>query len=157
LDKGLSGKYEEDIVMRKAADRKLVLWALMIAWVLIVRCLSGCSVEKDDGKKVRDLEFTVIGDGEVPQELMKTIEEKKGNVFKLTYSDGQNLYIITGYGQQPSGGYSIRVEELYLTENSIVIDTELQGPENGEQAGKEPSYPYIVIKTEYLENPVVFQ
>ena len=114
-------------------------------------------MEKDNGEKLRDLEFTVVGDGEVPEELMKTIDEKKSDVFKRTDSDGQNLYIVTGYGEQPSGGYSITVEELYLTENSIMLDTELLGPENGEQAGTEKSYPYIVIKTEYLENPVVFQ
>ncbi len=49
------------------------------------------------------------------------------------------------------------MEELYLTENSIVFDTELRGPESAESAGSEKSYPYIVVKTEVLENPVVFQ
>ena len=58
---------------------------------------------------------------------------------------------------QDTGGYSISVEELYLTENSIVIDTELTGPEKGETPAPETSYPYVVVKTEYLENPVVFQ
>ena len=29
--------------------------------------------------------------------------------------------------------------------------------ENGEQAGTEKSYPYIVIKTEYLEHTVLFE
>ena len=56
-----------------------------------------------------------------------------------------------------TGGYSISVNELYLTENSIVIDTELKGPEKGENPGADKSYPYIVVRTEYLENPVVFQ
>ncbi len=144
--------------MRRVMDRKLFLWLmLLVAWVFIVRCLSGCSVGKDDGGKVRDLEFTVVGDAEVPAELMKTIEEKKGSNFKLTFSDGQGLYIVNGYGEQPSGGYSICVDALYLTENSIVIDTELKGPESSEEAGTEKSYPYIVVKTEYLEEPVVFQ
>ena len=49
------------------------------------------------------------------------------------------------------------MEEQYLTENSIVIDTELKGPEKGETVGVEKSYPYIVVQTEYLENPVIFQ
>ena len=49
------------------------------------------------------------------------------------------------------------MNELYLTENAIVIDTELKGPEKGEETGVEKSYPYIVIRTEYLENPVIFQ
>lgn len=144
--------------MRRVMDRKLFLWLMLLAaWVFIVRCLSGCSVGKDDGGKVRDLEFTVVGDNEVPAQLLKTIEEKKGGNFKLTFSDGQGLYIVNGYGEQPSGGYSISVDEFYLTENSIVIDTELKGPESKEEAGTEKSYPYIVVKTEYLEEPVVFQ
>ena len=49
------------------------------------------------------------------------------------------------------------MNELYLTENSIVIDTELKGPEKGEDAGVEKSYPYLVVQTDYLENPVLFQ
>ena len=64
---------------------------------------------------------------------------------------------MVGYGEQATGGYSISVNELYLTENSIVIDTELKGPEKGETVGVEKSYPYIAVQTEYLENPVIFQ
>ena len=47
--------------------------------------------------------------------------------------------------------------ELYLTDNSIVVKTELKGPERSEPTGEEPSYPYIVLRTELLEEPVVFQ
>lgn len=143
-------------MMGKAAH-KWALWILLVTWVFIVRCLGGCSADTKDEGKIRDLEFTVVGDTEVPAELMSTIEGKKTNPFKLTYSDDQGLYIVVGYGEQPSGGYSIVVDELYLTENSIVIDTELHGPENGENGGNEKSYPYLVVKTEVLENPVVFQ
>lgn len=143
--------------MRKAAAHKWVLWILLVAWVFIVRCLGGCGADTREDEKVRDLEFTVVGDGELPKELMGTIEQKKASPFKLTYSDDQGLYIVTGYGEQESGGYSIVVEELYLTENSIVFDTELRGPESGAGGGNEKSYPYIVVKTEVLEQPVVFQ
>ena len=115
------------------------------------------NARKDDENKVRDLEFTVTGEADVPEELQKIISEKKTSPFKLTYSNDQNLYIVVGYGEQPTGGYSISVDDLYLTDNSIVIDTELKGPEKGETPGEEKSYPYIVVKTEFLENPVVFQ
>lgn len=119
--------------------------------------LAGCSTSKDNGDKVRDLDFAVAGDMEVPEELKRLIAEKQQQPFKLTYSDEQNLFIAVGYGVQPTGGYSISVNDLYLTDNSIVINTELKGPEKGENAGTEQSFPYIVIRTEYLENPVVFQ
>lgn len=127
------------------------------AAVLASLFLGGCKVSKDDGKKVRDLEFTVVGDIDVPAELKKIITEKSGQPFKLTFNDDQNLYIVVGYGPQSTGGYSITVNALYLTENSIVIDTELLGPEKGENPAPETSYPCIVVKTENLENPVIFQ
>lgn len=143
--------------MSRRIHRKLWLFAGLLLWVMLVRTISGCSAADDRDDKVRDLEFTVIGEAEVPEELRSLIAEKKERPFKLTYSDNANLFIVIGYGPQETGGYSIAVEELYITENVIVIDTELLGPEKGEAAAPETSYPYIVIKTEYLENPVVFE
>lgn len=130
----------------------LAMLMAMMGWTLM-----GCSASKESKDKVRDLDFTVAGNKDIPEELKKLIAEKQQQPFKLTYSDDQNLFIAVGYGVQPTGGYSISVNDLYLTENSVVINTELKGPEKGENAGTEQSFPYIVIKTEYLENPVVFQ
>lgn len=119
--------------------------------------LTACSGGGEDAGKVRDLDFTVASEAEIPEELKNLILEKQSQPFKLTYSNEQNLFIAVGYGVQPTGGFSICVNDLYLTDNSIVIDTELKGPEKGENPGTEQSFPYIVIRTEYLENPVVFQ
>lgn len=143
--------------MNKTEKGKIVWFAGLLIWVLLVRLLTGCSVEKENQDKVRDLEFAITSEADLPEELKNLITEKKTAPFKLTYSNDQGLYIVVGYGEQATGGYSISVNELYLTENSIVIDTELKGPEKGESVGKEKSYPYIVVRTEYLENPVIFQ
>lgn len=143
--------------MRRGMRGKILLIAALLLWTLLVRVLAGCSVTKENQDKVRDLQFTVVGEQELPEELKNLVTEKKTAPFKLTYSNDGGLFIAVGYGEQPTGGYSIAVNELYLTENSIVIDTELKGPEKGEDAGAEKSYPYIVIQTEYLENPVIFQ
>lgn len=143
--------------MRRMWNGKTLLALCLLVWVCAVRLLTGCSVEKENQDKVRDVEFTVVGEAELPQELLELVTEKKAAPFKLTYSNDSGLFIAVGYGEQATGGYSIAVRELYLTENSIVIDTELLGPEKGEQVGVEKSYPYIVVRTEYLENPVIFQ
>lgn len=134
-------------------------WRVIIAAVCLVAAaaLSGCGGEKGDESKVRDLDFTVVGQNEVPQELMEIIGQKKTESFRLTFSSGEDLYIAAGYGEQKTGGYSISVPELYLTDNSIVIKTELKGPEKGEQTGPDCSYPFIVIKTAFREEPVVFK
>ena len=125
----------------------------MAGIMLALLFISGCKISKDDGKKVRDLEFTVVGEVDIPAELKQIITGKLSQPFKLTFSDEQNLYIVVGYGSQSTGGYSIAVKELYLTDNSIVIDTELLGPEKGENPAPETSCPFIVVKTENLEIP----
>ena len=141
--------------MKKGGN--LLLTGCLILWVLVVHVMTGCSVTRENKDKVRDLDFTVTAAEELPEELRKLTEEKKTSPFKLTYTNDGGLYIAVGYGEQPSGGYSIVVNELYLTENAIVIDTEFKGPESAEESGTEKSYPYVVVQTEYLEQPVIFQ
>ena len=143
--------------MGKRLKGKMVLIGCLVVWAFLARNLTGCSVEKAQQDKVRDLEFEVVAEADLPAELRELVEQKKAAPFKLTYSNDQGLYITVGYGEQSTGGYSISVRELYLTENSIVIDTELLGPEKGEEVGVEKSYPFISVRTEYLENPVIFQ
>lgn len=107
--------------------------------------------------KLRDLDFTVLSEEKIPDELKTIVEERKAENFKLTYSDKQYLYICIGYGEQETGGYSIAVNELYLTDNAIYVSTSLLGPEASEKSNKTPSYPYIVIKTEFLDQTVIFE
>ena len=117
--------------------------------------VSGCGSTED--LKLRDLEFTVLSEEKIPEQLASMIAEKKEAAFQFTYSDNENLYICVGYGEQQSGGYSIAVNELYLTEENIYVDTNLLGPDSAEKSNKVPSYPYIVLKTEYLDKTVIFE
>lgn len=132
---------------------KKVLAVLLCIGVFCGLC--GCSLMSTEEVKLRDLDFTVLGEEMVPAELATMIEERKADAFKMTYSDNQNLYICVGYGQQETGGYSITVDELYLTEEAVFVQTTLLGPDVSEKGNKTPSYPYIVIKTEYLDQPVI--
>lgn len=142
----------------KKLGRKAVV-AACAAGVLALVCIgfTGCRSVKEDGKKVKDLDFTVVGENEIPKELSDLIIQKREKPFKLTYADGEDMYIVIGEGQQKGGGYSIAVKELYLTDNSIVIRTELIGPDKSEAAGADPSFPVLVVKTQFLDEPVVFQ
>ena len=134
--------------------KKLIVGALTLSLLLPI---SGCSFSAGKTEKIKDLEYTVVKEAEIPEELYTEIEAKRGECFKLTYSDGEHLYIANGYGTQQTNGYSIRMKELYLTENAIYFKTELYGPQNGENVSKTESYPYIVIKTEAIDLPIVFE
>lgn len=49
---------------------------LLLALALIL--LAGCGEKKDPMEKIKDLEFTVLADENVPEELKAVIEEKIG-------------------------------------------------------------------------------
>jgi hypothetical protein len=121
----------------------------------IAALMCGCGIRLDD-EKVEDLEFTVVSEQELPEALQDQIELKKEEAFTMTYSDNEFLYIAKGYGMQETGGYSIAVQDCYLTENTICFGTALSGPAEGESVEKAPSYPFIVIKLELREETVVF-
>lgn len=93
------------------------------------------------------LEYTVVKEEEIPVELKKLIEAKKANTLRMTYATKDATYIVAGYGTQPTSGYSIRVNDLYLGTNAVYADVDLLGPEAGEDITELPTTPYIVLKS----------
>ena len=47
-------------------------------------CLCSCSLQKESSDKVQDLEFTVVDNKELPEELLKEIDQKKTGEMKNT-------------------------------------------------------------------------
>ena len=133
--------------------KKRFLYLILSLTLLFL--LSACGYKEENIDKVCDLEFTVLKQEEIPEELAAVIEEKKGEAFNLTYEDNA-LYIAVGYGGKDTGGYSIEVEYLYLGKTSVCFRTKLIGPEKSEKVQEGISYPYIVVKTEYREEKVKF-
>lgn len=135
--------------------RRMLLGAVVIIGLL---GMTGCTGEKKDSlEKIKDLEFTIITEENVPEELLAIVEEKKEEGFKLTFQDNGFLYICRGYGKQETGGFSIKVDALYETENAIYLGTTLEGPvPGGNDKRQSPSYPYVIIKTELVDKPLVF-
>lgn len=119
--------------------------------------LTGCNIETNDDKKIGELDFTVIPEESIPAELKTIIDERKKEMFKTTYVDNDSLYIIIGYGSQPTGGYSIGINELYETKNGIYVKTEFLGPSKNEEVTQIVTYPYIVIKLDYIDKSIIFK
>lgn len=128
-----------------------------LAVVFLLLGLTGCTILSSERVKLKDLDFTVLGQEKIPGELMSIIEEKKGEPFQITFHDKDFLYICIGYGKQETGGYSIAVNELCLTDTAVCVNTSLLGPKPEEQNQPQVSFPFIVLKTEFLDLPVVFE
>ena len=134
--------------MKKAA---LLFW---IAAVFLM--LSGCRAIRIEEAERTPLKYTVVDSSRIPEEAASLIEEKKAAEFQMIYQSGEDMYLIKGYGRQMSGGYSIQVTDLSLSSTAIFFSTKPIGPSKDSQS-REPSYPYIAVKTEYREEPVQFQ
>jgi len=136
---------------------RLLFYGLAIGFLAILVIFGGCGIEKTDGSKVSDLDYEIIEEGDLPEELKTKIEEKKAADFKLTYEGDSYLYVVRGYGEQETGGYSIQILDFYLTQNAVVFDTNLIGPSKDETKNAAPSYPYLVIRTQNPDRNVIFK
>ena len=139
-------------------NKRIKLYGAIVLIIIaaITITIVSCKITGTSSKKVADLDFTVVEDQDVPTELMKIIDEKKQNSLRLTYTTKDYIYIVAGYGTQATSGYSIRLNEVYLGQNAIYIDTNLIGPSKGEEVNEKETYPYIVIMIEKRDDPVVF-
>ncbi|MCI9082883.1 MAG: protease complex subunit PrcB family protein [Lachnospiraceae bacterium] len=143
--------------MKKSIFSPAYLCKLLLVFLLLGILCAGCGLEETDSQKLEDVSYTILEEKDIPQEFLSVIEEKKEEIFKLTYTDQENLYIAVGYGAQQTGGYSIAVNQCYLTKNAIYFDTTLMGPSKGEKVNQAKSYPYLVIRTKYSDKSVVFE
>ncbi|MDO5409085.1 MAG: protease complex subunit PrcB family protein [Lachnospiraceae bacterium] len=133
----------------------LVLLGLLIAVGLIFWACGSSSKPEKTG----DISYTVVSEEEVPKELQTLIEERKESEFRLSFSEGEELYLVVGYGRQETGGYSIQIKELYLAGDVIYMDTELLGPLPEETADVKDSTaaPWIAVKMQQTDKTIYFE
>lgn len=128
----------------------------IILILLVAGLLTGCVKKIDKEQKISDQQYTVVPEVDIPEELAGKIKEAKADAFSFTYADQGYLYIARGYGTQSTSGYSISVDALYDTENTICIQTSLIGPRQSEEIKEVECQPYVVVKMEYMDKEVVF-
>lgn len=116
----------------------------------------GCTLIHIEEEPAMAVEYGIMKEAEVPKELLELIDERKKEEFEFTYLVGEDLYLVKGYGQQMTGGYSIQVREVSASSTTVFLKTSFLGPRQKPQHS-EPSYPFIVVKIHNLNLPVQFE
>lgn len=114
------------------------------------------AVISDEEERV-DLDFTVCEEGRLPAELVEIINEKKASPFKLTFTTREYMYIVVGYGAQQRGGCAVTVNALYRTAQAVYIDTNLIGSDGETIKIDGMTYPYVAVKCENQNLPVIYE
>lgn len=142
----------EDRMKKHRIIRLCLFLALLILPV-------GCGSKKEETPSyvgAQDLAYEIVTGSAVPYKVNEKIFKEKEQAFQFTYRDKECMYIVVGFGEQPTGGYSIRVAAVKETGDHIFIEAELIAPQPGEVVSPAPSYPYLVLKTEPREKGVQF-
>ena len=146
-------KYKKHFIRKNVFMRKhmflniTVVVALMLAISFCMACSGGQA----------DNHYTVVENEDLPIELKKLIDNKKQSTLRLTYTTKDYTYIVAGYGTKETSGYSIRVDDVYVSGNAVYADFKLIGPAEGEQVNEVSTTPYIVLKYEKRDESVVFK
>ena len=112
---------------------------------VLVFLLAGCQGGSTAGEQV-PVAFSVEEERTIPAALRQAIKENEAREIRMTFEDGNDLYLIRGYGEQNTGGYSIAVDACTEDEEKLYLTTRLIGPEDAEKQPKDASYPYIVVR-----------
>lgn len=136
--------------------KRVKIVCAVVIFLLTIQ-ISGCEGNYKGSEKGLNLEYTVLGETKIPEEFLSQIEEKKAEKFELTYRDNEYLYIAKGFGEQKTSGSSISVTNLTCEDQTIYFESKLVIPQEKENRNSISSFPYIVIKTELIDFPVVFR
>lgn len=99
--------------------RKIALWGCVLFLFALTLC--GCSFIRIEEEQRVPVEYTIAEPEEIPKEAAGMIEGKKAHRFQMTYQSGEDYYLIKGFGQQMTGGYSIQVEEVSASSNAVFL------------------------------------
>jgi len=124
--------------------------------VILCTAFSGCK-NSDEPKNKQGIDYTVVNEADIPEELGRIIEGKKEKVLRLTYTTRDYTYVVVSYGTKDTSGYSIRVNDVYIGDESLYVDLSLIGPKSSEEVNEIKTYPYIVIQMERREESVIFK
>lgn len=137
--------------MIRTAKKVIVL----LCWILLFAGMSGCLSDGAQEERI-SVAFQVVAFDKAPQKLQEIIEEHKKEEIKMTWEGNEGRYIIRGYGEQPTGGYSIRADAVELMGDGLHVTTTLIPPQK-EQAAAEASYPCIILLIENMDQEVTFE
>lgn len=130
---------------------------LAVVLTVAAAVCSGCRVQDVSGEERKKVDYTVVKVADMPEKVIAAVQEHQKTPFQLTFESGEELYIMQGFGKQKTGGYSIQIQEVSASEDAVYVKTELIAPKTKEKQKGEGSCPYMVIKTENKNLPVLFE
>lgn len=95
-----------------------------------------------------------------PQDLPLAIQEWAENSRSMhlahTKDHQGRRYILAGYGEKPSGGYRIEIEDVVIGDNNITVTINHSDPQPGTEVTDALTYPQDIVYIVNLDLPLEF-
>lgn len=137
--------------------RWLTLCIAAMLMVLFTGCSSSEGTSAEYDPNMPDLEYEIAQSKDLPQKVNEKIFNKQKEQFGFTYRDEDVMYIVFGFGEQPTGGYSIQVAALKDETDKIILEANLLPPGKEEVISPSPSYPVMILKIQDNDKDVSFR
>lgn len=105
----------------------------------------------------QDLQYEVIKIDHAPAAIYEVYELQKYKQGYSVNSYDNSSYILITMGEAPSGGYFIDVQDVYKSNDSLVIKTGFNEPKPNEMVITVITFPAIVIKVPNTNDPIIVQ
>ncbi len=69
---------------------------------------------------------------------------------------GSWRYILVTYGEKPSGGYYVNIEDVKVLEDKVEVDVRFKEPQKGDMVTQAITYPYDLVVIDAVDLPVKF-
>ena len=73
---------------------------LLLLIAVLAGSIWGCGMMQQKKGKEHAVEYTVLGEDQIPDEIRKVVDVKKQEEFQMTYQEEDMLYLLQGYGIQ---------------------------------------------------------
>ena len=85
----------------------------LLCVLLLALLPAGCQFIRIEEGERTPLEYTIVKQEEIPEEISELMEQKKKKVFQMTYQVGDIRYLMKGY----SGGGGFRIRERSILQD----------------------------------------
>ncbi len=131
------------------------LIAIMLATLAVLN--TGCGEPAETGEPVGEEKTFQRIDGDYPGEVEEWVEASRLELGGRTLVHDGRLYLLVTYGEQMTGGYSVKITGVTEKEGLLVVEAKFAEPGEGDIVTQALTYPYDLVYMEETDLPVEFR
>lgn len=129
---------------------------VIVTLILVLTLAPACNRQAGRPQPDTVVSFNQVDLEELPAEPKKWAEERHRRRGTYVRDFGDKTYLLVSWGEKPTGGYGVKIEEVAGTRTGSLVGVRLSAPKPGELVTQALTYPHAVAVAQRLNRPVKF-